>query len=300
MRNAFRDALSEFAQDPAFVFLTGDLGYNALESLRDAMGARFINAGVAEQNMVSVAAGLARSGLRPWAYSIAPFIYARPYEQIRNDICLHDLPVVLVGNGGGYGYGAQGGTHHALEDYGALCCLRGMRCFVPVFDQDLRPVTQLLRRAAHPSYLRLGVSEAPAGAVPPEYSAWRHLLTGRKATVLAVGPLAGGIWAAAKDLPDVRRPSVWALAEMPVSQIPCGFIDDMKRTEHLVVVEEHVAAGGGGQQLVHRLVQDGFCPPRFTHRCAQGYVTDRYGPQQFFRRESGIDPASVVSSVAGD
>ena len=97
MRNAFCQALVEAASRDEFVFLTGDLGFRALEPLREALGSRFINAGVAEQNMVSVAAGLARSGLRPWVYSIAPFVYARPFEQIRNDVCLHRLPVVLGG-----------------------------------------------------------------------------------------------------------------------------------------------------------------------------------------------------------
>ena len=127
MRNAFCQSLVAHAGTDEFVFLTGDLGYRALEPLRDVLGTRFINAGVAEQNMVSVAAGLARQGLRPWAYSIAPFIFARPFEQIRNDVCLHGLPVVLVGNGGGYGYGVMGSTHHALEDYGSLLTLSGMR-----------------------------------------------------------------------------------------------------------------------------------------------------------------------------
>ena len=116
MRNALCRGLVEIAPQPDFVFLTGDLGYSAIEPLRDAMGSRFVNAGVAEQNMISVAAGLARSGLKPWVYSIAPFAYARPFEQIRNDVCLHDLPVTIVGNGGGYGYGVMGATHHALED----------------------------------------------------------------------------------------------------------------------------------------------------------------------------------------
>src|SRR5262249_37286069 len=122
MRNALCETLTHYASHPDFVFLTGDLGYNALEPLRSVARERFINAGIAEQNMFSVAAGLARTGLRPWVYSIAPFLYARPYEQIRNDLCLHNLPVQLIGNGGGYGYGVMGGTHHALEDYGSLLC----------------------------------------------------------------------------------------------------------------------------------------------------------------------------------
>ena len=113
--------------------------------------------------MVSVAAGLARSGFRPWVYSIAPFVYARPYEQVRNDVCLHRLPVVLVGNGGGYGYGVMGASHHALEDYGALLCLQHMRAYVPAFDQDVAAQVQVLFAIDHPAYLRLG----PFPARPP-------------------------------------------------------------------------------------------------------------------------------------
>ena len=159
MRQAFCDSLMRSQSQADFVFLTGDLGFRALEPLRDAMGPRFINVGVAEQNMVSVAAGLARQGLRPWAYSIAPFVYARPFEQIRNDICFHGLPVVLVGNGGGYGYGVMGSTHHALEDYGVLLTLMGMQVVIPAFDSDLSTLVPSLLETPAPTYLRLGVGE---------------------------------------------------------------------------------------------------------------------------------------------
>ena len=101
MRKAFAaTVISQCNQDDCF-FLTGDLGFMALEEVKEAFGVRFINAGVAEQNMVGVAAGLAREGFKVFVYSIAPFCYARPFEQIRNDVCLPNLPVCLVGNGGG-------------------------------------------------------------------------------------------------------------------------------------------------------------------------------------------------------
>src|SRR3954452_6973805 len=151
MRQAFCQSLVAQAGRPDFVFLTGDLGYRALEPLRDALGDRFINAGVAEQNMVSVAAGLGRGGVRAWVYSIAPFLYARPFEQIRNDVCLHDLPVIFVGNGGGYGYGVMGSTHHALEDYGALLSLPHIRVFIPAFDPDVGTMIDRLMEAPHPA-----------------------------------------------------------------------------------------------------------------------------------------------------
>lgn len=297
MRNAFCNSLLGFAADERFVFLTGDLGFKALEPLRDAMGERFINAGVAEQNMVSVAAGLARSGLRPWAYSIAPFIYARPYEQIRNDVCLHDLPVVLVGNGGGYGYGVMGATHHALEDYGALLCLPAMRAFIPAFDADVLPVITRLFQAAHPAYLRLGLGEEPKDAVLPAYAPWRKLLAGTTATVLAVGPLAGALLGALRSFDERRRPSLWALTELPIEQLPAEFIDDLQRTRHLVVVEEHVAHGGAGEMLAHRLLIDGRAPARFTHRSALGYPSGRYGSQKFHRQECGLDAQSLIAEL---
>src|SRR5437868_15107773 len=107
MRNAFCSALVSLSAGKQIVFMTGDLGFMALEPLQAAMGERFINAGVAEQNMVSVAAAMAREGLEPWVYSIASFCYARPFEQIRNDVAFHNLPVRLIGNGCGHGYGVQ-------------------------------------------------------------------------------------------------------------------------------------------------------------------------------------------------
>src|SRR3954471_9353648 len=170
MRNAFCSALVALSAGHKFVFFTGDLGFNALEPLREAMGSRFINAGVAEQNMVSVAAGAASIGEQCWVYSIAPFVYARPFEQIRNDVCLHDFDVKLIGNGGGYGYGVMGATHHAIEDYGVLLTLRGMRVYVPAFDDDVEVMVPRIQASAGPSYLRLGRCERPKTFTLPEYA----------------------------------------------------------------------------------------------------------------------------------
>ena len=294
MRQAFCESLVAAASRPEFVFLTGDLGYMALEPLREAMGDRFLNAGVAEQNMVSVGAGLARAGLRPWVYSIAPFIYARPFEQIRNDICLHGLPVVVVGNGGGYGYGVMGATHHALEDYGALLCLPHMRAYVPAFDGDVRTMIASLFTSDHPAYLRLGYSEEPKGAEVPPYAPWRRLMDGRGWVVLVTGPLVGGIWEAARGLDEESRPALWLLSELPVGEIPEAFLADLARSGRLLVVEEHVAQGGVARMVATALVETGLAPPRFAARAAGGYLSGRYGSQKFHRREWGLDPAAIV------
>lgn len=300
MRNAFCRSLVARAVDSDFVFLTGDLGYNALEPLQQAMGPRFINAGIAEQNMISMAAGLARAGMRPWVYSIAPFLYARPFEQIRNNVCLHRLPVRLVGNGGGYAYGVMGGTHHALEDYGTLLCLSHLRAFVPAFGDDLPALVERLQGLTAPAYLRLGRSEEPAGWPVPAYAPWRRLIDGNGATMVVVGPIVGTLLAPITALPPARRPSVWLLSELPIDEFPAEFLADLDRSGHLVVVEEHVAHGGAGELIARQLLLHGRAPARFSHRCAQGYPSGRYGSQSFHRRECGLDAESVVGAHMGE
>lgn len=304
MRKAFVDAFLKTRLD-SDVFLTGDLGFMALEPIQEALGPRFINAGVAEQNMVGAAAGLALSGMSPWCYSIAPFLYARCFEQIRNDCAMHRLPVKLIGNGGGYGYGVMGASHHALEDYGVLMTLEGLRVFVPAFDDDVLPCLEAMRAHPGPSYLRLGVQQP--GVKPTGYSAWREMLTGeaeqakRWPVIVAVGPLGGQLLEAiAFALGPIGKwgPSLWICTE-PDMQEPDQlwdrfFVNNVCRP--LWVVEEHVAAGSLGVSLASRLLRLPDCSA-FRHFCAQGYPSGREGSQAWHRRESGIDAESVVKAL---
>jgi transketolase len=265
VRNAFCSALVALSAEKSFVFFTGDLGFMALEPLQRAMGGRFINAGVAEQNMISVAAGTASAGEQCWTYSIAPFVYARPFEQIRNDVCLHDFDVKLVGNGGGYGYGVMGATHHAIEDYGVLCTLQNMRVHVPAFADDLAPIVARMHADRHPAYLRLGRCEKPKDWELPPYAPWRRLLSGDSGVLVAVGPGAGGLLAAACVLAEDDRPEIWVASELPLraETIPPACLDRIRQTGALFVWEEHVAQGGAGQMLTHLLMGLGVLPRRF-------------------------------------
>src|SRR5579871_5780458 len=152
--SAYVEQLADTNDD--IVFITGDLGYNALENLRAKLGGRFINSGVAEQSMISIAAGMAYQGYRVICYSIAPFVVYRCLEQVRNDVCFHDLPVYIVGNGGGYNYGVLGSSHHALEDIATLSGLPNMHCYVPAFIEDMNVCLDEMFAKRKPSYLRLG------------------------------------------------------------------------------------------------------------------------------------------------
>lgn len=295
MRQAFCDGLMRQQSREDFVFLTGDLGYRALEPLQEALGDRFINAGVAEQNMVSVAAGLARQGLRPWVYSIAPFIFARPFEQIRNDVCMHSLPVVLVGNGGGYGYGVMGSTHHALEDYGVLLTLSDMEVFIPSFDNDLVNLIPQLFESNRPGYLRLGLGEQPASCLPPAFSPWRKLVSGTAGTLIAVGPLVGSLWGLCLELPELQRPNLWCLSQLPLATFPQELRQDLANSPRLVIAEEHVAQGSAGHAIAMELLQSQNIPRIFRHVTALGYPSGRYGSQKFHRKECGLDAASLIA-----
>ncbi|MBA2964841.1 MULTISPECIES: transketolase [Ramlibacter] len=299
MRKQFCDAMVARAARPDLMFLTGDLGFMALEPLQAALGSRFINAGVAEQNMVSVAAALAREGLETWAYSIAPFIYARPFEQIRNDVSFHGLPVKLVGNGGGYGYGVMGPTHHAIEDYGTLLALPGMAVYVPVFDEDLAAVVDRVGNEQRPSYLRIGRGEPPKGWTPPAYAPWRRLVQGRGAVVIAVGPLAGTYVAALQALDESRRPDLWALAELPVAlpSVPADILSALAGGRRLCIAEEHVAQGGVASQLLLALAGAGLGVAGLTHLHARAHHYERYGSQAWLRRQSGLDPDGLLAAL---
>jgi transketolase len=300
MRQAFCQAMVALYKQSPFIFLTGDLGFMALEPLRDSMGKQFINAGIAEQNMIGVAAGMTKSGHSVWAYSIAPFIYARPFEQIRNDICLHNLPVKLVGNGGGYGYGVMGGTHHALEDYGILLTLQGMRVYIPAFRDDVASMVHLVQSSPFPTYTRLGRCEKPENATLPPYAAWRCILQGKAGLVITAGPIAGALWEAFLALEEAQRPTLWVVSELPFisTDIPAELAEQFSLFSHIVIAEEHVRQGGIGQMLAALLLEYQIAPKHFSILSAQGYPSGLYGSQTFCRRENNLTPEAVLTALA--
>ena len=298
MRKELCDALVARAHDPQMVFLTGDLGFMALEPLRSVMGERFINAGVAEQNMISVSAAMARQGLEVWAYSIAPFCYARPFEQIRNDIAFHHLPVRLIGNGGGYGYGVMGPTHHAIEDYGVLLTLPNLRVYVPAFDEDVNTIIERASRDTQAVYLRLGRGEPPKGFDVPAYAPWRHLIAGKGPPVIVIGPLVGTYIDMLHGMAEDQRPNLWVLSELPLAlnPPPASLLDQIRGSKDLYVAEEHVAQGSAAAQLAMYLMGEGISV-RLTHLHARAHHYERYGSQTYLRAQSGLDPQSLLAAL---
>jgi transketolase len=300
MRKEFSQWIEGFGRrEPRLIFLTGDLGFGALENVQASLGPRFLNMGVSEQNMVSVAAGLARQGLRPLCYSIAPFAVFRPLEQIRLDAALHRLPVKIVGNGGGYGYGIMGASHHAIEDLAVLSCLPNFLCVAPLCNSDVAGACEAVFRHEGPAYLRLGLGLWPdsLGALP-DYQPVRRLLAARdsrpKLTVAGIGPVL------LNTLPWLRENSqtdLFALSQLPLPVLDAAFVDSVAASGQLLVLEEHVARGGLGEHVAAALARVGV-HFKLHHHYAAGYPTGRYGSQAFHQQQSKLDPASLQATVA--
>jgi transketolase len=296
MRTEFAQAMiALFEKRKDLVFITGDLGYMALEGVAAKLGERFINAGVAEQNAVSIAAGLAHEGHLPWVYSTAPFMVLRPYEQIRNNVCLHRLPVKLVGNGGGYGFGIMGATHHALEDVGAMRVLPNMRIYVPLTAADVDPVVNMMAEDPQPNYLRLNA----AAAIPlvcPTFAPWRRIKDGRSCIVIGMGPVVQNLFeGGVEELLDEIE--IWSVGMFPIENIPAELLESIKAKRRVVTLEEHYGACGLGEALSHLFLKCGVVPESLTSLHAAGYPTGRYGKQRWHQEESGLAGRTLFLSL---
>lgn len=286
-------------EDDSIVFITGDLGYNALENLQEKLGKRFINAGVAEQNMVGVAAGFAHKGYKVFCYSIAPFIVYRCLEQFRNDVCFNNLPVFLVGNGGGYGYGIMGSSHHAIEDLACLSGLQNANVWVPAFSDEVESAIRQIRHDARPAYLRLG-----AGKTAPENSAMSgsfkiiHQGNAAEITIFALGPIANNVMTALSLSAELTsRVNVVTALHFPL-QLGNEVTNLVKKAPSVLVAEEHVSTGGLAQQLSVQLLENGLFPRSFRSLKAEGYPNGKYGSQTYHQKISGLDADSILSEIS--
>jgi len=247
MRNIFISTLADVAvTNPKIWLLCGDLGYSVLEPFAARFPNRYVNMGVAEQNMAGVAAGIALSGNTVFIYSIGNFPTLRCLEQIRNDICHHGADVKIVAVGAGYAYGSQGYTHHALEDVAIMSALPGMEVFVPCDPTEARIATQAIAASGRPSYLRLSRAGEPVlrPGQPKDLRRPGVLRPGRDVMILASGPIASACLAAA-DLLATGDLKVGVVSVTCIKPFDDEFVHEVASGARLLVtVEEHILRGG--------------------------------------------------------
>jgi transketolase len=299
MRVDFVKALTPaLVGDERSIFVTGDLGYNALEDLATKIGPRFINAGVAEQNMIGAAAGMALCGLKPWVYSIAPFATYRCMEQIRNDVCLHKLPVRVVGNGGGFTYGIMGSTHHALEDMAVLKALPNMRLFFPCTNNHVPAAVGQIHQLDGPSYLRLSISGFASNELPLSenpVTLTRRYLKGERVTVIGVGhALQTALTAMTQGGLASHGVDLFGIARFPFDlDSDRELVESVRKTKRVVVLEEHYAPGSIAESL--RLALPNV--ESFTLMCAVYRPDQKYGSSAFLLKQSGLTPEALLENV---
>ncbi len=254
MRNAFIKSLTEIAEkDDSVYLLTGDLGFSVFEDFKERFPRRFINCGVAEQNMMGVATGLALSGKKPYVYSIVPFTTLRCLEQIKNDVCYQNLDVKIIGVGGGFSYGTLGATHYAIEDLAVLRSLPNMTVVCPADPAETESLMEEIYNIKTPAYLRLGRSgEENLYHGKPELKIGEPsvLKQGEKGVLIATGIGAGLALKVAQEY-NLKAISLHTLKPINKESLLKG----VQGFDKVFTIEEHNIIGGLGSAVAEILAE---------------------------------------------
>ena len=293
MRTAFiQELLVQARKHPEIFLVVGDLGYSVVEPFAAEFPSRFLNAGVAEQNMTGVAAGLASEGFHVFTYSIANFPTFRCLEQIRNDICYHKLPVTVVAVGAGRAYGNLGYSHHAVQDIGVMATLPDLTLLSPADPGETRECVTWLAERPGPSYLRLGkAGEANLHEQKGIDKAPLCIRDGDGRLALAATGSILRVALEAAELIDQEQGGRTAVFSCPwLKPAPTGFFQPLFKHARVIAVEEHVSEGGLAALLRMHL------PPgrQLSSVCVLPASIDAVGGQEYLRSVSGLTAENLA------
>ncbi len=297
MRDAFVQTLLEEAKkDKDIILITGDLGFGVLDVFQRELPGQFINSGVNEQALMGMAAGIASTGKRVFVYSIANFPTLRCLEQIRNDVCLMNNSVVVVSVGAGYAYGAQGYTHHALEDIAVMRALPNLEVLVPADPIEAKLITKYLVKTKTPSYLRLGKSNELMihGREPLlAHGKFNEIIEGEIGTILFVGSI-GTTAIKAAEILHLDGLSLSVASAPFVSSLDKEYIEIAASRGPIITVEEHGRRGGFGSAVLEFLNKEKIRANVGIVAATQKNLS-QIGSQEFLREENGLDVNAIVS-----
>lgn len=284
MRRRFVDTLIKLAEhDRRVVLLTGDLGFMVFEPFIERFPDRFFNVGVAEQNMIGVATGLADAGFVPFAYSIVTFATLRAYEFIRNGPVFHQLPVRIVGVGGGFEYGTAGPSHHGTEDVAVMRALPGIAILVPADYAQAGAAVQACSDIPGPVYLRLGKDDhtlVPGLNGRFTLGQAEVVRRGDDLALVAMGPISAMVVATAESL-SAEGIEATVVVVASVNPSPDDELADvLSHFETVITVEAHSVVGGLGS-LVNEVVAERRLRCRVT-RCGVRAATDGLGGSEAY------------------
>jgi transketolase len=300
MRGAFIRALTELAaHDPRVLLLTGDLGYTVIEPFAERFPTRFFNVGVAEQNMIGLATGLAEAGFTPFTYSIATFATLRPYEFIRNGPVLQQLPVRIVGVGGGLEYGSAGPTHHAVEDVGLMRLQAGLTVVCPADHRQAVTALSVTRDLAGPVYYRLGKDDrttVPGLEGRFELARVEQVRGGSDLAIVAMGSVASEAAIAAERLAELGIQSA-LLVVAGLYPSPADHLAELLAPFPIALtVEAHSTIGGVGS-LVAEVIAERRLNCRLVRRGISTILDGVSGGEPYLLDEHGLSSDALVATV---
>ncbi|MEI8387989.1 MAG: transketolase C-terminal domain-containing protein [Verrucomicrobiota bacterium] len=301
MRAAFNKELLEIAKrDPRVYMILADIGYGEIEGFANAFPERFINCGVAEQNMTGVACGVAMEGNIAITYSIANFPTLRCLEQIRNDVCYHNANVKIVIIGGGMAYGPLGISHHSTEDLAILRALPNMVVVAPCDIPEAIEATKAMMAYDGPVYYRCGYKKEPDiydGPVKFEIGKANVLREGKDATVIFTGTIGYNCKLAVEELAkegiDCRLVSMHTVKPLDVEAVKHA----AKETGAILTVEEHNICGGLGSAVAEALMDSGSGNVRFKRLALPDVNVTKIGSQDWLRDEYGLGSKNIAATI---
>lgn len=254
MRTAFiQQLVHEAAFNEKIFLLVGDLGYSVVEPFAQKFPDRYLNVGIAEQNMTGIAVGLAQEGYNVFTYSIGNFPTLRCMEQIRYDVCYHQASVKIVAVGGGYAYGPLGVSHHTTEELGMLRTIPNLNVIAPADPVEARKITTMLCASAEPSYLRLGKAGEPVIHQSDDAIQWGKfipVLTGKDTVVLSTGAMLKHCY----DTITISK-SGFGLVSVPfIKPLDLAALAQIaEQYTRIITIEEHQRSGGFGSAILEGL-----------------------------------------------
>jgi len=291
MRNSFSYGLVAAAvKDPRVLLLTGDHGYALFDSFRKACPEQYINCGVAEQNMVGVAAGLAKAGFRPVVYGLAAFVPIRVLEQIKIDICYENLGVILIGDGAGLVYSHLGSSHQSTEDIACTRSIANLTILSPADRYEMTTSLEMAFRLESPVYLRIGKSDRGDVHEGPLELNSSNMICVRKGhnriTILATGSMVKTAMELAEDL-DLNVWSVPCIKPLPKHQLT----EIARSSQHLIILEEHSIIGGLGSAISELITETN--PMQITRLGINDCFSSTCGSWEHLLKEHLIDIVSL-------
>lgn len=302
MRTAFAKEVTQIASiRNDIVLLSGDIGNRMFDEFKLKANSRFFNCGIAESNMMSVAAGMALCGLRPIIYTITPFTTLRCLEQIKIGTAYHKVPVIIIGTGSGLSYAELGATHHSLDDIALIRSIPDIRVLAPCDSNELKAFLNQSLNSNNPTYIRIGKKGEPILSKDKEdiqIGKANVLKNGNNVLIIGIGPILNEALEAANNK-NINPKDVSIVSMGSVKPLDKDFLHQISKRnfKKWIILEEHSKIGGLGSAIIEWKEDSKIETPEIIRIAAPDQFIHKLGNQKYVREQIGIDAKSILKHI---